>query len=73
MQKLLTNIILLLILIYQRTISLLFPGTCRFSPSCSNYMSLSIKKYGLKVGIYMGLKRITKCHPFSKANSWDPV
>ena len=73
MQKLFTNIILLLILIYQRTISLLFPGTCRFSPSCSNYMNLAIKKYGLRVGIYMGIKRIVKCHPFSKANSWDPV
>ena len=73
MQKLLTNIILLLILIYQKTISLLFPGTCRFSPSCSNYMILSIKKHGLQVGIYMGIKRIAKCHPFSKANSWDPV
>ena len=73
MQKLLTNIILLLILIYQRTISLLFPGICRFSPSCSNYMSLAIKKYGLRIGIYMGIKRIVKCHPFSKANTWDPV
>ena len=73
MQKLLTNIILLLILIYQKTISLLFPSTCRFSPSCSNYMILSIKKYGIKTGIYMGIKRISKCHPFSKSNSWDPV
>ena len=73
MKKLLTNIILLLILIYQKTISLLFPGTCRFTPSCSNYMILSIKKYGLRVGIYMGIKRISKCHPFSKTNSWDPV
>ena len=73
MKKLLTNIIFLIILIYQNTISLLFPGTCRFEPSCSKYMISSIKKYGLRLGIYMGIKRISKCHPFSKANRWDPV
>jgi len=73
MKKLLTKIIFLFILIYQNTISLLFPGTCRFKPSCSQYMISSIKKYGLRFGIYKGIKRISKCHPFSKANRWDPV
>ena len=73
MHKILINIILFLITLYQNTISLLFPGTCRFNPSCSNYMMSSIKKYGLISGVYKGIKRIAKCHPFSKSNTWDPA
>ena len=73
-KKLLINIIITLIVIYQNTLSIVFPSTCRFSPSCSNYMIISIQKYGLLNGIYRGLKRIIKCNPFSKnTNSWDPV
>ena len=72
-QKLLIKVILVLILIYQNTISLIFPSTCRFAPSCSNYMLLSIKKYGLYKGFYLGIKRILKCHPLSKTSGWDPV
>ena len=73
MKILLTKIIILLILIYQNTFSLIFPSTCRFTPSCSNYMSLSVKKYGPLRGVIMGLKRILKCHPWSRSNSWDPI
>ena len=73
MKILLAKIIILLILIYQNTFSLIFPSTCRFTPSCSNYMSLSVKKYGPLRGVIMGLKRIFKCHPWSRSNSWDPV
>ena len=67
------NIIIKLITIYQSSVSLLFPGTCRFTPSCSNYMIESIKKYGIKYGIYNGCTRILRCHPYSKRNHWDPV
>ena len=73
MKRLITKIITLLILIYQNTLSLIFPSTCRFSPSCSHYMSLSVKKYGPLKGINMGIKQILKCHPWSKSNSWDPI
>ena len=71
--KLLTKISVLIITIYQYTLSLLFPGTCRFNPSCSEYMILSIKKYNLYKGVYLGIKRILKCHPLSKSHGWDPV
>ena len=64
---------MLFIALYQNTFSLLFPGTCRFQPSCSNYMKDTIKKFGIIKGIRLGLKRIAKCHPFSKANTWDPA
>ncbi len=73
MKKILINIIMFFITLYQNTFSLLFPGTCRFQPSCSNYMKDTIRKFGIIKGIRLGLKRIAKCHPFSKANTWDPA
>ena len=72
-KKLIINIIITIIKIYQNTFSLLFPSTCRFNPSCSNYMILSIKKNGLLKGVIIGIKRISKCHPFSKSTGWDPA
>lgn len=38
-------------------------NSCRFEPTCSNYMILSIIKYGTAKGIIMGIKRILRCHP----------
>jgi uncharacterized protein len=45
---------------------------CRFQPTCSSYMILAIKKYGSIKGVYLGLKRLSKCHPFCKGG-YDPV
>ena len=58
---------------YQYTLSKVFPATCKFSPSCSQYMIDAINSYGLIKGVYLGTVRILKCNPFSKANGWDPV
>lgn len=50
----------------------LFPfGVCRFSPTCSEYMEQAVKKYGWK-GFGFGLRRIARCHPFTKGGV-DPV
>jgi len=72
-KKLIINILIILIRIYQNTISMIFPASCKFAPSCSEYMILSIGKYGLIKGFYIGIKRILKCHPYSKSNRWDPA
>lgn len=40
-------------------------SACRFSPTCSEYMKISIERYGIK-GLWMGIKRILRCHPFGK-------
>lgn len=48
------------------------PGVCRFTPSCSQYTHESIKRYGIINGLYLGLKRIVRCHPGSKGG-FDPV
>lgn len=80
MAKFIKNFILILIKIYQRTLSfdhgifhLLFPyGFCRFYPTCSEYSFRAIKKYGLFKGSLKAFWRILRCNPFSKGG-WDPV
>jgi len=56
---------------YQRFISPAFPPSCRFEPTCSNYMIQAIEKHGFK-GVLMGLARILRCHPWSETGK-DPV
>ncbi|MGT2906779.1 membrane protein insertion efficiency factor YidD [Streptococcus dentiloxodontae] len=56
---------------YQRYISPITPPSCRFNPTCSNYMIQAIEKHGIK-GLLMGIARILRCHPFSKPGD-DPV
>ncbi|MBD3217643.1 MAG: membrane protein insertion efficiency factor YidD [candidate division Zixibacteria bacterium] len=68
----LTLPLLVAIRMYQVGISPLFPTQCRFHPSCSNYALEALNKYGLK-GVIMSIKRILKCHPFSKKSGYDPV
>ena len=55
-----------LINIYQKHISGLFGKKCRFYPTCSEYTKQAIDKYGIIKGSFKGVKRILKCHPFSK-------
>ena len=49
-----------------------FPPVCRFVPSCSQYMKESLTKYGLFKGLFKGLVRISKCHPYHKGG-YDPL
>ena len=63
---------ILLIKIYQLFISPLFPSSCRFTPTCSQYALEAIKRHGIFKGGFLTLKRISKCHPWGK-NGYDPV
>lgn len=45
---------------------------CRFTPTCSEYAIEAIEKYGSIKGSYLAIKRILRCHPFSKGG-YDPV
>lgn len=60
-----------LVHLYQRFISPLFPPTCRYDPTCSNYMIEALQKHGMK-GVLMGLARIGRCHPWGGSGK-DPV
>ncbi|MDW8542484.1 membrane protein insertion efficiency factor YidD [Staphylococcus sp. 50Mo3-1] len=66
------TIFLGLIHIYQRFISPLTPATCRFYPTCSEYTREAIQVYGALKGTWLGIKRISKCHPLHKGG-FDPV
>ena len=56
---------------YQKRISPMSPPSCRYRPTCSNYMIGAIEKHGLK-GALMGIARILRCHPFVTGGD-DPV
>lgn len=68
----LRKVFILPILFYQYSISPLLPSTCRFSPTCSQYTKEAILKYGLIKGAWLGIKRISKCHPWGKSG-YDPL
>jgi len=55
---------ILLIRIYQLTLSYFIGRKCRFFPSCSEYMKLAIKKHGFFRGIKLGIRRIARCNHF---------
>ena len=64
---------LALIRLYQQTFSrVLPPGTCRFTPTCSEYGFQAIAKYGLIKGGFMAVMRILRCQPFHPGG-YDPV
>ena len=64
--------ILVLLRGYKRFISPLLPSACRFYPTCSEYTMEAVEKYGPVQGLWMGMKRIGRCHPFH-AGGYDPV
>lgn len=45
---------------------------CRFTPTCSEYTYQAVEKYGSLKGLFLGLKRIIRCHPWSKGG-YNPV
>ena len=61
-----------LIWIYRNCISPFTPASCRYTPTCSEYCVQALRKYGLFKGVYLGLKRILRCHPWG-GNGYDPV
>lgn len=67
----LKKILVKLIEIYQK-ISKFTPSVCRFTPTCSEYTKQALQKYGVVKGLWLGLKRICKCHPFHPGG-YDPL
>ncbi|MBO5810003.1 MAG: membrane protein insertion efficiency factor YidD [Bacteroidales bacterium] len=64
--------LILLIRIYQVTLSPFIGRNCRYSPTCSNYGIEAIKKYGAIKGGWLTIKRILSCNPWG-GSGYDPV
>jgi putative membrane protein insertion efficiency factor len=72
MQKIFSFIFLSIIRIYKQVISPFIGANCRFTPTCSEYGSHAIKKYGPFKGGWMAIKRIASCNPWGKSG-YDPL
>ncbi len=59
------RIFILPIRFYRYFISPMFPPSCRFTPTCSEYAIEVIQQYGAIKGIYLALIRVSKCHPWN--------
>lgn len=65
-------LILLFLDAYKRFISPWLPSACRFHPTCSMYMRDAVERFGAARGVWLGLRRLARCHPFHPGGV-DPV
>ena len=63
---------LALIKFYKLAVSPYLPSTCIYQPTCSEYSAEAIEQHGVLRGIWMGMKRIVRCNPFT-TGGLDPV
>ena len=70
--KVISWLLLLPIIFYQRFISPLTPPSCRFTPTCSEYAKEAIKKHGPLKGLALAIWRIMRCNPWG-GSGYDPV
>ncbi len=66
------RVLVSLLKFYKAAISPLLPPSCRFVPTCSEYAREAIERYGALRGTWMGIRRISRCHPFHPGG-YDPV
>jgi uncharacterized protein len=75
---LMSTLLIFLIRVYRWTVSPFLHvlsgggGGCRFEPSCSQYCLEAVQRHGPAVGLWLGLKRIARCHPWG-GSGYDPV
>ncbi|HAK11716.1 MAG TPA: membrane protein insertion efficiency factor YidD [Chitinophagaceae bacterium] len=72
LKKILSWPFLLLIRFYQYVISPIIGPKCRYTPTCSAYAHEAINKHGPLKGLWLAIKRISKCHPWG-GHGYDPV
>lgn len=62
----------LLVSLYQVLVSPFLPPACRFEPTCSEYMKVALRSHGLFRGLWLGTRRLLRCHP-GHPGGYDPV
>lgn len=70
--KLINKLLIFSIRIYQCCISPMFPPSCRFTPTCSQYAVEAITRHGAVKGLWLTVKRLCRCHPWG-GSGYDPV
>ncbi|MBV9266338.1 MAG: membrane protein insertion efficiency factor YidD [Acidobacteriaceae bacterium] len=66
------TVLILILKGYKNFISPFLPSACRFRPTCSEYMIDAIAMHGVLRGMWLGIKRLGRCHPFHEGG-YDPV
>ena len=70
------KIFIFFVIIYKKIVSgflkLIFAGSCRFNPTCSDYAKEAIEKHGAFRGLFLAVKRVSRCHPLG-GFGFDPV
>jgi putative membrane protein insertion efficiency factor len=69
--RLLGGLLILFVRLYQWCIRPILPPSCRFTPGCSEYFILAVRKYGPAIGAAKGVWRICRCHPWNPGG-YDP-
>lgn len=72
MRSLLLAPLLFLIRFYRYALSPLLGPRCRFYPSCSEYAGEALQRHGLRAGLWLALRRLSRCHPWHPGGA-DPV
>jgi putative membrane protein insertion efficiency factor len=66
------QLLILLVRLYQASLSPYLGGHCRFWPTCSEYFIQAVQAKGTLLGAWMGIRRILRCRPFG-GRGYDPV
>ncbi|KDE40998.1 Protein YidD [Nitrincola lacisaponensis] len=72
LRRQLGRVLILLVKFYQYFISPMLPPSCRYEPTCSAYMIEAIQVHGPLKGLYLGIRRVLRCHPL-REGGYDPV
>lgn len=70
--RLLTELLVLTVRLYQEAVSPHLPASCRYTPTCSQYAVEALRKHGPLKGSWLALRRICRCHPWG-GSGHDPV
>jgi putative membrane protein insertion efficiency factor len=72
MNTILNNTVLMVLRAYKWAVSPMFPPACRYVPTCSEYAIEAVDRYGAGRGSLLAIKRLLRCHPFTRGG-YDPV